>query len=153
MNTKKILLTVSVLVVAVIGWIFFKKGGDIAVTPTLSVPVESTISPSLVVLPNLVIYSDTGYTPKNLTIKKGEMVTWKNESKLSMWTASAMHPTHKIYPGTDIVNCGTSAGSGQFDACETLANGESWSFKFDNVGTWNYHNHSNSSHFGTVVVE
>jgi len=45
-------------------------------------------------------------------------------------------------------HCGT--GTTSFDQC---ANGGSYSFTFTKAGTWRYHNHSNASHFGTVIVE
>ena len=50
----------------------------------------------------------TGWWPDNHIrfFKKGTVI-WKNESSNPMWTASAMHPTHKVYPGTDISACGT----------------------------------------------
>ncbi len=122
-------------------------------TPTPLVSPELTISPSPVVSKNIITYTDSGYAPNIITIKKGETVTWKNESGNSMWTASAVHPTHTVYPGTNIANCGTSAGSNQFDACGEVAPGQSWSFKFDNVGTWGYHNHRKAFDWGKVVVE
>ena len=173
---KKILSIVVVLAVVLVGWMLLRNKRDIAVntsTPTVSptsTPLVSpfpspavsgspasspstTTSPSPVISKNLITYTDSGYAPNTITIKKGETVTWKNESKLLMWTASAVHPTHKAYPGTNIANCGTPAGSNQFDACRGVASGQSWSFKFDNVGTWGYHNHLKASDWGKIVVE
>lgn len=123
------------------------------VSPTPLVSPKSTVSPSPVVSSKIVTYADSGYTPNTITIKKGETVVWKNESGASMWTASAVHPTHKAYSGTDIAACGTQTLLPMFDSCAGVASGQSWSFKFDNVGTWGYHNHLNSSHWGKVVVE
>lgn len=96
---------------------------------------------------DFVAYTDTGYLPSVIKVKVGEAVTFKNESSQPMWTASAMHPTHIVYPTT-----GGCIGS-TFDACKGVQPGESWSFKFDIAGSWKYHNHLNPSHFGTVVVE
>lgn len=160
---KKILSTIVVLaVLLVVGWKFLRNKEDVAIiTPTLTaspaetpvVSPESTASPAPVVSKNVVTYIDSGYIPKEITIKKGETVVWKNESNKSMWTASAMHPTHKVYPGTDIVLCNALRPIAMFDSCGRIEVEQSWSFTFNNVGTWGYHNHVNSSHFGKVIVE
>jgi len=168
---KKILLTIIVLVVVLVSWMLLKNKEDVMVntsTTTVSPTPDSTpstgsvqaslpqVTPTSVVSPvvskNIITYTDSGYTPNPITIKKGEAVIWKNESSNPMWTASAMHPTHKVYPGTDISACGTQTLMPMFDACAGVASGQSWSFTFNNVGTWGYHNHLNSSKFGKVVV-
>jgi len=158
MNTKKILLAVVVLVVVVVGWMFLRNKADVVVnTPTPTPTALPTPTPTPLASPvaskNIITYTDSGYAPNLITIKKGETVTWKNESSNPMWTASAIHPLHRAYPGSDIANCGTPAGSNQFDACSGTASGQSWSFTFNNIGTWGYHNHLNSSKFGKVIVE
>ena len=140
-GVKKILLTVVVLVFVVAGWMFLRNRGEVVV------------SPSPVISKNLVTYTDEGYSPNTITIKKGETVTWKNKSSMTMWTASGVHPVHTAYTGTNIANCGTPASLNQFDACIGVAPGQSWSFKFDLRGTWGYHNHTNASHWGKIVVE
>lgn len=96
---------------------------------------------------HVITYSDNGYEPKTITIKAGETVTFKNQSSLAMWPASAMHPTHRVYPTT-----GGCIGS-TFDACRGVPPGESWAFTFDIRGSWKYHNHLNPGNTGTVVVE
>src|SRR3989344_3271364 len=96
-----------------------------------------------------VTYTSGGFSPSTITIKKGGTVTWKNQGGGEMWVASAQHPTHTAYDGTTREeHC--VAGSNSFDQC---VNGSAYSFIFDKAGTWRYHNHSNSSHFGTVIVE
>lgn len=153
---KKILLIIVGLVVVLGSWMFLKNKEEVAInTPTPSVSPEPTTSPSPDISKNVVTYTDSGYKPNTITIKKGETVVWKNESSSQMWTASAIHPTHKAYPGTDISLCGaqTLIAISMFDSCAGVVSGQSWSFKFDNVGIWGYHNHLNSSKFGKVVVE
>ncbi|OGC84885.1 hypothetical protein A3F55_00170 [Candidatus Adlerbacteria bacterium RIFCSPHIGHO2_12_FULL_53_18] len=98
-----------------------------------------------------VAYSSTGFSPSTVTVKVGGTVTWSAQGGSQMWVASAQHPTHTAYDGTTLQeHCGTGAASGAFDQC---ASGTSYSFTFNKAGTWRYHNHSNSSHFGTVIVE
>lgn len=94
-----------------------------------------------------VVYTDGGYSPAILKIKVGTTVTFQNQSSRPMWTASAVHPTHRVYPTT-----GGCLGS-TFDACKGIQPGGTWSFKFDFPGTWKYHNHLNPSDTGTIVIE
>lgn len=100
-----------------------------------------------------VFFKDSGYEPKTLTIKKGETVIFINTTQTPTWPASADHPAHTVYPGSDIAKCGTLEQATIFDACRGLQTGESWSFKFNNIGAWNYHDHLNPSQSGTIVVE
>ena len=90
-----------------------------------------------------------GFSPKSVTIKKGGTITWSNQGGGGMWVASAQHPTHTAYSGTTLQAHCDDATDTSFDQCK---NGSTYSFKFDKVGTWNYHNHSNASQFGSVVV-
>lgn len=101
-----------------------------------------------------ITYSDAGFSPKSVSIKKGDTVEFHNESDGEMWPASAKHPTHTVYPGSGIEKCDAQADSGTLlDACTKIASGDSWSFVFNEVGEWFYHNHLKSSDFGSVVVE
>lgn len=102
--------------------------------------------------PVIITHADSGYSPQAVTIKKGAAVTFKNESANATWPASAMHPTHTVYPGSGLDKCGTGEQSTIFDACRGLATGESWSFKFDNAGSWKYHDHLTPTHFGAIEV-
>ena len=167
----KVLLLVTVVFVLGV-WILIKSGDD-AVAPVLSPDVmptaismpnpspssEPPASPMATPTPTqqnnvvIVTYTNSGYSPSTVTIKKGQTVTWKNQSSSDMWTASAMHPSHKVYPGTDIALCGMPTFAPMFDSCTGISFGQSWLFKFDNTGVWKYHNHRTPSHFGTIVVE
>lgn len=94
-----------------------------------------------------------GFEPSSLTVKKGDSVIWVNESGRSAWPASAVHPTHTAYPGSGIQKCGTAEAATIFDACGNVAIGNSWSFVFNEAGTWKYHDHLRASVTGSVVVE
>jgi len=99
---------------------------------------------------NVITYTENGFEPSELTISVGNTVTWVNESSLAMWPASAMHPTHTVYPDSDIEKCGTAEEENIFDSCSNV---ETYSFTFNEVGEWGFHNHSNVSHFGKIIVE
>ena len=102
---------------------------------------------------NIEITSEGSFVPAELKIKAGDTVTWVNKDTKENWPASAIHPTHTVYPGSDIKKCGTSEESSIFDACRGLAQGESWSFTFNEKGSWNYHNHLVLGLYGKVIVE
>lgn len=85
-----------------------------------------------------VSYMDSGYNPKTITVKKGTAVTFKNESKTGMWTASGVHPTHQLLPG--------------FDALKSSATGGTYTYTFTKTGSWQYHNHVKPTDTGVVVV-
>ena len=116
--------------------------GDTAVQPTVS--------------SNIVTYTDSGYPPNEITISKGDTVVFKNESSRTLWPASAVHPTHSTYPESNIQKCfdgDTENDSTIFDACRALDAGEEWSFTFNEVGSWGYHNHLRFSNTGKIIVE
>ncbi len=96
---------------------------------------------------NVVTYTDSGFSPASLTVKKGGTVTFKNTASDAMWVASNPHPIHNGYPTTG--GCVSST----FDSCSNIAPGQSWSFKFDLAGSWGFHNHLNPSEGGTIVVQ
>ncbi len=101
----------------------------------------------------VVTYTDGGYTPNTLRVKAGATVTFKNMSSQSMWTASAVHPSHSVYSGTPLdEHCPDTRGIA-FDACTGTPPGSSWSFTFMKVGTWKYHNHLSAGDTGTIIVE
>ncbi len=160
---SKIIAAVVIVVVAVLAfWFLRDRGGEVANSPTVS-PTETvsptvspsptataTVSPTASPSPaavSTVTYTDSGYSPKTLTVKAGTVVTFRNQSSRLMWNASAPHPAHNAYPMMG--GCIASA----FDQCVSAPNGQNWSFKFDQKGSWNFHNHLFSSHFGTVVVQ
>lgn len=91
--------------------------------------------------------TQTGFVPKVLKVSVGDTVTFVNRDVKSHWPASADHPTHAGYPEE-----GGCIGS-KFDSCGPLKTGEIFYFKFNQKGTWSYHDHIDSSLTGTVIVE
>ncbi len=96
-----------------------------------------------------VTYTTNGFTPSTLTVKKGATVTFVNQSGGRMWVASDPHPIHNFYSGTALgQHCPDTAGVA-FDQCRA---GDSYTFVFNKVGSWGYHNHTSAGDTGTVVV-
>lgn len=96
-------------------------------------------NPDSIAATHTVTYTNSGFSPTSLTIKQGDTVKFVNQSDRDFSPASNDHPSHTIYAG--------------FDAREDLGPGESYSFTFDRVGNWGYHNHELEGHTGTIVVE
>lgn len=104
---------------------------------------------------NTIEITSNGFFPKILTVSVGETVTFVNKDNVAHWPASDLHPTHTIYPGSDIKKCfdETSDKTLLFDSCRPLEQGESWGFTFTETGTWDYHDHKNAGLVGAIVVE
>lgn len=126
---KKSLLALAIIVIGVIALgIALKNRSD----TQQSTPTETAGL-------NIVIYTDSGYSPSVLTVKAGATVTFKNESSGALWTASNPHPIH--------------TNLSEFDAKTAVPPAESYSFTFTKVGQWSYHNHLRPSDGGTIFVE
>lgn len=162
MNTKNVVIWL-VVIVLVIGSVYYLSRGNSnvpATPPTMAnqngtAPKSTDASAPAPVVTNKVEVTANGFSPSAIKVKAGDTVTWTNNDSVPHWPASAAHPTHTVYPGSGIEKCGTAAQSGIFDACKGLATGESFSFKFDQVGTWKYHDHVKPAapFFGSVTVE
>ncbi len=162
---KTVIITILILALASIGGYFLLKesrqpaalngqrasqGSETKATNEISLQTEVKVETGQT---HELIYTDSGYLPKEITIKVGDTVTWKNESSQGVWTSSAMHPTHMVYSGTSLQEHCPDAANIYFDECKSSQPGESWSFTFNKKGTWGYHNHVNARHFGKIIVE
>lgn len=154
---KKLAYVLVAILVVYLGWEFFRpRPGEMrSVTGTASVidvvggapvnvaPAEGPVS---------VTYSADGFSPKNVTVKKGTAVMWTNVSAGGLEVASGSHPAHADYDGTSrAAHCAEGAPA-SFDQCAAGAPGSQWSFTFNKAGTWNYHNEANPAFTGTVTV-
>ena len=124
-----------------------------AATPTVTTSATATPS-STTPGKKTIEMTSSGFSPSTVNVKAGDKVTFMNKDTNQHWPASAVHPTHKAYPGSDLAKCQDEVEKTKiFDACKGLAQGESWSFTFAEKGTWKYHDHLNSGSTGTIVVE
>ncbi len=124
------------------------------VPPETPTPPETTKVPSAVQFQEFIIrITERGFEPMILEVPRGAKVTFVNESANPSWPASDLHPTHRLYPGSGIEKCGTPEQANIFDACRGLEKGESWSFVFNEVGEWPYHDHLNPSLTGKIIVK
>lgn len=158
-NNKAMLWIVLVIIIIVLGALFIFSGNsnttpdDTALTPednatdtTSTTGADEATAP----LSATITYTENGFEPNEVTIGVGGTVTWVNESGHDMWVASAMHPVHAAYDGTNLQEHCADGVSSSFDEC---GNGTEYSFTFDKAGEWAFHNHSRASDFGKVIVQ
>ena len=165
-----IILLLLIFSSAVLFVLFGKKKDDYfgAVTPddrSASVEKQAEDTPDVVpsqvftdgTLPEdteditVITYKDGRYEPDTVHISIGDRVLWINESDI-FWPATDIHPTHKQYPGSNIIKCSSDERALIFDACDALGPGADYSFTFNQVGEWQYHDHIDPRAVGTVVV-
>ncbi len=159
-KTAAVVLTVLVLAVIAVGVYTFvpginpaynspgvpNTGGTINVTtpqPTTNTYNNTYVSTTTyVAIPkadHIVTYTNSGFTPTVIYVKKGESVAFINNSTIRLWVASNPHPEH------------TNLAS--FDERDSIGSGDSWTYTFGVTGTFGYHNHLNPASTGTVVVQ
>ena len=145
---KKGLIIGFIILIIIVGLIYYNSGDKKSINEKV-INSNPESSKSNV---NIIEMSENGFSPKSLEIKQGDTVKFVNVANSGHWPASAMHPTHTVYPGSDIKKCGTNEESNIFDACRNIQPGESWSFTFNEKGSWGYHDHSNPRLFGKIIV-
>jgi plastocyanin len=108
-------------------------------TPTSGAPMTATVT-----------YDGNSFSPTEVTVAKGGTVTF-TDTVSNMWVASDPHPVHNGYDGTSrSTHCAAGySGAAPFDQCKSSS---SFTFTFNKVGSWSYHDHFNDSAHGTVTV-
>lgn len=139
---NKILLIIVVLIVVFAAFTFL--GNRNTLPPSSTKQPESTKSqetPAATQTENQVanvILGDSGFVPRDITVKAGTRVIWVNKSGKAATVSSDDHPTHRLYPFLNL---------GEF------ANGASVQVVVDKPGKYSYHNHLNASEVGTITAE
>jgi plastocyanin len=151
--SKNIIITIIVIVLVILGIFLYKQQASapatipnnpqrIAVgepnpsTPANEVPPrnDATHTPETITI----TYTDLGFSPRDVTIDQGDTVVFENRSTKAFWPASDNHPDHLIYP--------------EFDSKKPVQIGALYSFVFERVGAWKFHNHSKAIYGGTITV-
>lgn len=118
--------TIIVLLAALLGVFFARSRVTLRL---LALPREATV----------VHMVAGGFEPREVTIWKSSTICFRNEDTEARWPASAIHPTHGIYP--------------EFDPKLPVRSGEDWCFTFDLAGIWRYHDHLFPDITGAVHVQ
>ena len=142
----------AVVLAAVAGAVVFQQRQGAEQQP-VSQPEQQGENTESGLMDRSVLYTNNGYVPQAYSVKAGDTVTWVNQSTNPMWPATAVHPTHTVYPGSDSKKCGTAEEQNIFDACKPVVSGGQWSFTFTEKGSWGYHDHLSQNYRGTITVE
>lgn len=131
---KNIVLVLGTLIVFGGGYYWFSSNGvptqPSSETPTFEVQGEE----------HQITLTENGFVPDEITIARGDTVTWSATTGRLFWPASNLHPSHRDYPG------------GLFDPKQPIPVGESWGFTFGEAGNWKYHDHLAPYYTGIVHV-
>lgn len=145
MNGKVLGIIVAVAaVIALVTVLIVSSNGDDdkkeapATSAPVSTPKAKVTASTTQSNQSTVTITASGFSPKTMTVKVGEAVTWKNESNNSVIVASDPHPTHTDLPGFE---------------SSALTSGGTYTFTFTKAGSFGYHNHNNPSTKGTVVAQ
>jgi len=85
-----------------------------------------------------VILTAEGFSPREITVQKGETIRFITSAGKYFWPASHSHPVHDLYP--------------EFDSKKPVSPEDSWSFSFEKIGIWKYHDHLLPQHTGSITV-
>lgn len=85
-----------------------------------------------------VLLTDDGFVPEAITVRAGDSVTFRTQRPQPFWPSANPHPTHALYP--------------EFDAGRPVPSTESWTFVFERVGVWPYHDFLRPYFTGSIYV-
>lgn len=85
-----------------------------------------------------VTLTDNGFVPRTVTVSHGAAIRFVTTRGRYFWPASDDHPAHTMYSA--------------FDAKGPVPPDGYWEFRFEQAGTWNYHDHISPSFTGEIVV-
>jgi plastocyanin len=87
----------------------------------------------------VLLYTENGFSPSTIRIRRGDTIVFKNITSSDVRVASNPHPAHTDYSG--------------FDSVRTLLRDDEYAFTFTRSGTFGFHNHLHPEWGGQVVVE
>lgn len=128
----KPVIYLSIIAVILLGLFFvfqFKTQQQVQNTQKSQQTIVATVT---------IVMKPDAFEPNSLTVQKNTKVIFKNEDSKPHWPASDVHPIHSIYP--------------EFDPQQAIDSGKGWSFIFDKVGNWRFHDHLSPSLRGEIRV-
>lgn len=144
--SRNVTIAIVVLLLAVGGWFLTRPKQSAAPVQPVETPssTESAI-PSATASQaatmnekNMVKITADGFSPKSITIKSGESITWENTDSANHTVSSDNHPTHTLFP---FLNLGV------------IKPGETKSVTPAKIGVFTYHDHLNPSLTGSITVQ
>lgn len=136
--TRNIVTLLSIL------WVFFVYGSQ-----SITVIAHESKNQNVVIIH----VDENGFEPNVVIVKPHNEVVFENVGREGHWPASNNHPTHTLYGGTSLdEHCGNEP-SATFDSYGPIPAGESWSFVFEKIGTFGYHDHLWPHFAGEIIVK
>ncbi len=145
---KPAFLVLTVVVVLILATLvgYFLFVGTIskphAATPSAASGASVASAQPTAVTAVLVAYTDTGFSPKSLTVKAGTTVRFVNNSSGTMWIISGSHPACVNEMNTD----------NHFGQCAAVTPSTVYSFTFSTAGTFAFRNKVRPADSGTILV-
>jgi plastocyanin len=138
MNKRTVVIVVIVGVLAVgaaVSWMLLQPSNQAAAPQSAgsSNQQQNTTGKEVTI-----VYTDSGFEPKELTAKKGDTLRVVNESAESLEFSSDSHPTHRDNPELNM---------------DALEPGESGMLALTKSGEWGFHNHVKDEDTGILRVE
>ena len=118
-----------------------KKGLLFIITLLLGMAAASVASAAII---EVSIEGNQSFDPATVNIEIGDTVRWTNNDSVINIVSSDGHPAHTDYPDPVCPNPGC------FDSGD-IAPAATYSFTFNEYGTWGYHNHIKPGKRGTIV--
>lgn len=137
--SQKIILTFIIILIVIGGgllaWYFLQEEEVV-----IDVNQVTTTNRMTVTRPpdNTVWIIDGDFNPSVLTVSVGDTVTWVNKDEPKRKVAADPHPTSASLP--ELVS-------------DELEKSDSFSFTFNEIGEWYYHDYLNPIKKGKIVVE
>ena len=133
-TTSWVLALIAAIIIGLGAWWYTAKAPTVPVAPASNTDqgMPDTGVVTLLTAPKTitVTYGPNGFSPSNITIAKGDTVTFTAAPGANqIWVASAPHPAHTGYDGTDrATHCAADyTGAKPFDQCSA---GNTFSFTF-----------------------
>lgn len=143
-NKSKLVIGIILVLIGVglVVWVLMSRQAEApAVTPSSSASETEDSEPAGTDEEPLeeatITFTNDGFTPSRLTVKKGATITVRNEATAPVQFSSDSHPTHSDNPEMNLT---------------TLTNGQSASFTANEVGEWGFHDHVDHSKTGMLIV-
>jgi plastocyanin len=131
MKNPLLVIVPALILIGVASYFLMPKGSG----KTPPVPAPSTEIPEGA---TIITLTEDGFTPSEVTVKRGTTVAFVSENGKLFWPASNLHPSHALYP--------------EFDPKLPIQSDEAWSFTFTKVGEWKYHDHLAPYYTGVITV-
>lgn len=120
---RRIVVYVGMVAIALLGAIVFYN------YQVLNQSSEDTV---------MIVLGEDGFEPEHVTIEAGTRVVFSTTRDEFYWPASNVHPTHEMYAA--------------FDPRDAITPDDTWTFQFDEVGIYPYHDHIAPIYSGTITV-